>query len=52
MITNFYDTNLTPEQNSFEELDMMGLSDAELLKLMTPEKIKEMKDYLASKTKK
>lgn len=42
--------NLPPDTNyrhlDFEYLDMMGLTDKELLELMSPAALQEMKDYL------
>jgi len=49
MKNKYIDNGLTPKENDFEYLDMMGLTDEELLKIMTPEDLKEMKEYLEKK---
>jgi hypothetical protein len=42
-------TKLTPKQMDYEQLDMLGVTDKELTKIMTPVEIEDMKDYLANK---
>jgi|GEM_PF-3154446 len=41
--------DLTDRHRDFDILDMMGETDEELLKVLTPEELKEMKEYIASK---
>jgi len=41
--------SIESRQRDFDELDMMGETDENLLKFMTPEELKEMKEYIASK---
>jgi len=50
MKNKYIDNGLTPKENDFEYLDMMGLTDAELLEIMTPEALREMKEYFERKS--
>ena len=42
-------SGLTAKQMDWEQLDMLGASQEELEKIMTPEEIKEMKEYFNNK---
>ena len=44
--------DFTHRQYDFLDLDTFGLTDEELAKIMTPDDIKEMKEFLASLDKK
>lgn len=49
-LKNYLDNKFTSQEWSFEQIDMMGLTDKELLKIMTPEELKEMKEYFEKKS--
>ena len=48
---DIFNDKLTPQQRDFEHISMMGLTQKELVEIMTPKELQEMKDYFAKKEK-